>query len=258
MGHGDPGIEWEEANAANEDGQAVMDAERRAAELDAARVDDQMPLTCDGCKHAPGSVLAVLHAGPRPAGSLRVTQLLCDGCAGRAREMCERAGRPVTFLALSVLADAPDIHTWFGLTYSNYLVLPRTLLQSMPDAWQRRFTAMLGELDAAFSHIDQAQAYKVDAAEEHEVSDLTAEQLAAEGITVGDGPCEYAHDHGDYTGCYTASVYTDAKGREMEHWERVLIPVPDPVPPYNRGRTRITRAEDLTASSAGFPGEPPF
>jgi len=26
-----------------------------------------------------------------------------------------------------------DIHTWFGLTYANYLVLPRTLLQSMPE-----------------------------------------------------------------------------------------------------------------------------
>lgn len=34
--HGDPYVEWNEANAANEDGQAVIDAERRAAEEDAA------------------------------------------------------------------------------------------------------------------------------------------------------------------------------------------------------------------------------
>jgi hypothetical protein len=34
--HGDPGIGWGEANAANEDGQAVIDAETAAAENDAA------------------------------------------------------------------------------------------------------------------------------------------------------------------------------------------------------------------------------
>jgi hypothetical protein len=36
MDHGDPGIEWGEANAANEDGQAIADAERAAAEQDTA------------------------------------------------------------------------------------------------------------------------------------------------------------------------------------------------------------------------------
>lgn len=45
------------------------------------------------------------------------------------------------------------IHTWFGLTYSNYLVLPRTMLQSMPTEWQRRFVACLEELDAAAGDI---------------------------------------------------------------------------------------------------------
>jgi hypothetical protein len=34
MDYGDPYIGWEEANAANEDGQAVMDAEREAGERD--------------------------------------------------------------------------------------------------------------------------------------------------------------------------------------------------------------------------------
>jgi hypothetical protein len=38
------------------------------------------------------------------------------------------------------------IHTWFGLTYSNYLVLPRAVLQSMPDEWQEKFVACLDEL----------------------------------------------------------------------------------------------------------------
>jgi hypothetical protein len=44
--------------------------------------------------------------------------------------------------------NAP-IHTWFGLSYANYLVLPRTVLQSMPQDWQERFVALLGEVNAA-------------------------------------------------------------------------------------------------------------
>jgi hypothetical protein len=39
------------------------------------------------------------------------------------------------------------IHRFFGLSYANYLVLPRTILQSMPDEWQARFVAMLQEVD---------------------------------------------------------------------------------------------------------------
>ena len=38
-----------------------------------------------------------------------------------------------------------DVHTFFGLSYANFLVLPRSLLQSMPLEWQERFTAMVEE-----------------------------------------------------------------------------------------------------------------
>jgi hypothetical protein len=49
------------------------------------------------------------------------------------------------------LADCHEpIHGWFELTYSSYLVVPRSILQSMPQAWQARFVACLEELrDAA-------------------------------------------------------------------------------------------------------------
>ena len=56
-----------------------------------------------------------------------------------------------------------DIHTWFGLTYANYLVLPRTLLQSMPEDWQHRFTALLEEMEYACSEVPQADRYSVQA-----------------------------------------------------------------------------------------------
>jgi hypothetical protein len=45
--------------------------------------------------------------------------------------------------------DEEPIHTWFGLTYAQYLVLPRTALQSMPSEWQRRFVKCLNELSDA-------------------------------------------------------------------------------------------------------------
>ena len=38
------------------------------------------------------------------------------------------------------------IHEFFGLSYTSWLVLPRVVLQQMPDAWQRKFTALLQEL----------------------------------------------------------------------------------------------------------------
>lgn len=34
---------------------------------------------------------------------------------------------------------------WFGLSYSSYLVVPRTLLCGMPDDWQEKFATLLDE-----------------------------------------------------------------------------------------------------------------
>jgi len=41
------------------------------------------------------------------------------------------------------------VHGWFGLTYANYLVLSRAVLQSMPLEWQEKFVKLLGEANAA-------------------------------------------------------------------------------------------------------------
>lgn len=57
--------------------------------------------------------------------------------------------------------DGMDVHTWFGLTYANYLVLPRTLMQSMPAHWQRHMVNALRALEDAYRHIDQAPSYSV-------------------------------------------------------------------------------------------------
>lgn len=39
------------------------------------------------------------------------------------------------------------LHLWFGLSYASYLVVPRAILQSMPDDWQGRLAALLNEAD---------------------------------------------------------------------------------------------------------------
>ncbi|MBC7486069.1 MAG: hypothetical protein H7282_04900 [Cytophagaceae bacterium] len=48
-------------------------------------------------------------------------------------------------------AELPDlhdaIHQWFELSYSQYLTIPRSVLQSMPSEWQKQFVKCLNELD---------------------------------------------------------------------------------------------------------------
>lgn len=46
------------------------------------------------------------------------------------------------------------IHHFFSLSYASYLVLRRSVLQSMPKGWQARFVALLNELDDATDDLD--------------------------------------------------------------------------------------------------------
>lgn len=41
----------------------------------------------------------------------------------------------------------PPVHLYFELTYSSYLVLERTLLQSLPHEWQERFVELMREAE---------------------------------------------------------------------------------------------------------------
>jgi hypothetical protein len=54
-----------------------------------------------------------------------------------------------------------DIHAWFELSYANYLVLPRSLMQSMPGHWQRRMVALLNEMDEHFDESVKAPGFWV-------------------------------------------------------------------------------------------------
>jgi hypothetical protein len=63
--------------------------------------------------------------------------------------------------------DEP-IHTFFGLSYANYMVLPRLILQSMPEEWQEKFVSMLNEMFEAFgTDFEPKGGYRVQALDEN-------------------------------------------------------------------------------------------
>lgn len=124
------------------------------------------------------------------------------------------------------------VHTWFELSYANYLVLPRPLMQSMPDEWQHRMVTCLEELHDAFAHVPQAEGYEVIAGEVLTLMDLSDGQLRHLGYSRVD-PADDDLD-GD-------TFYYDRDGNEVSHPDcyRVVWPSGDPVPHYDRGRTYI-------------------
>lgn len=58
--------------------------------------------------------------------------------------------------------DSEPIHSWFELSYAQYLTVPRSVLQSMPVEWQRRFVACLEEMDRAIDWRPDHGRYRVE------------------------------------------------------------------------------------------------
>ncbi|MFF4777652.1 hypothetical protein ACFY05_32975 [Microtetraspora fusca] len=138
------------------------------------------------------------------------------------------------------------VHAWFGISYSNYLVLPRTLLQSMPDEWQNRFVTCLNQLHDAFNHVEQAECYNVEPATEREVSNLTTAELAQTGYTHQVDLCNcYSTESGGKVvhvppTCPHETTYYDPTGNEVSPDHLVMVPTGrDPIPHYNRGRAFV-------------------
>ena len=127
--------------------------------------------------------------------------------------------------------DGEDVHTYFGLSYANYLVLPRTLLQSMSEAWQHQFVGLVNELHDAFEHVKQAPTYQVLAGRTIQLDEMTESELHAAGISV-------EGDDEDGPGSETR-YHRQSDGAELTGNDYGFVPGQDPVPHYNRGRTRI-------------------
>lgn len=52
-------------------------------------------------------------------------------------------------LADSRIPDEP-VHEWFGLSYAQYLTIPRSIMEAMPHAWQVKMAALLTQLDSTY------------------------------------------------------------------------------------------------------------
>lgn len=57
--------------------------------------------------------------------------------------------------------ETDSIHDWFELTYAQYLTIPRSALQSMPNEWQNRFVKCLNELDELIDWRPEKGTYRV-------------------------------------------------------------------------------------------------
>ena len=44
----------------------------------------------------------------------------------------------------------PPLSEWFGLSYAQFLTMPRLVMEHMPAEWQQKMKALLVELDETF------------------------------------------------------------------------------------------------------------
>ncbi len=64
--------------------------------------------------------------------------------------------------------DDGPMHYWFSLSYSSFLVVPRTIIQSMPVEWQERLLALINEANEATrgTEYEDNRSYSVQARED--------------------------------------------------------------------------------------------
>lgn len=107
----------------------------------------------------------------------------------------------------------------------GYIVVPRSLAESMPLLWQQQLVHLIAELQHAYGHLPWP-IYRVVPSRPELLVDLDEEQLAEVGCLVeidSDGELRYR----------------DRQGRLIEHPERhqVLVSCMDPIPRARSGQT---------------------
>lgn len=125
--------------------------------------------------------------------------------------------------------EEEPIHEHFGLTYASYQVLPRTVLQSMPVWWQRAFVDLLRLADQAAADLP-SPSYCVQTGEWKHPHDLDPKRLHRLGYRWAPG----------------RKAILDANDDELDvtyNDQPVFDPSPDPLPHYQRGRTRVSLRE---------------
>ena len=137
----------------------------------------------------------------------------------------------------SVPASTTPVHDYLsrqapGAT-ENYLVVPRSLAQSMPLRWQQVFVGLLADLHDAYGHLDWPE-YRVVPSRWERLVDLDEEQLAGAGYVAELGPSGELE-------------YRDADDQPVDAPEtlQVFAPVADPLPDPSDGRVEPRPAAPL-------------
>lgn len=76
-----------------------------------------------------------------------------DGGVYPETDYCEKHARPGkegTYNGRPCWFDDAPISLWFGLSYANFLTVPRLVMESMPLQWQRTMARLLWEIDDMF------------------------------------------------------------------------------------------------------------
>ena len=114
----------------------------------------------------------------------------------------------------------------------DYLVVPRSLAQSMPLRWQQVFVGLLADLHDAYGHLEWPQ-YQVIPSRYELLADMDEGQLAAAGYVAD------VDEDGQL-------VIRDGHERPVIHPHSVgaLVPVDDPIPGPDTGRVDPRAADD--------------
>jgi hypothetical protein len=145
----------------------------------------------------------------------------------------EQAAEAARDAAEESMWDHEAIHLWFGLTYANYLVVPRSVLQSMPDEWQARFVGCLREMDEAFGHLDWPS---YDVRTLRRPPEFIYPRVKCEDCEGTGRDTEREDEECDW--CDGLGERDDDDSPRYETPEEVGFRT-DPIPHYNRGRTRL-------------------
>lgn len=141
------------------------------------------------------------------------------------------------------------IHDWFGLSYAAYLVINRSVLQSMPLDWQERFVGCLRELHESFGNLEDPS-YNVQCLRREQELIFVPEpcwKCGGEGVLLE--PCGDVDIAEECDECDGSGGVADTGEHRYETPEEVGFRL-DPIPHYNRGRTRIEPTGPFDARTA--------
>jgi hypothetical protein len=141
-----------------------------------------------------------------------------------------RGASPASATPVRDYADSPCL----GAS-ADYLVIPRSLAQSMPLRWQQVFVGLLADLHDAYRQLEWP-IYQVVPSRHELLTDLDEDQLRAVGYVAdldADGNL----------------VIKDSAERPIPnpHTVRALAPITDPIPPASAGRVAPRPAPDRIA-----------